>query len=172
MSTHNSMNTTGEEPSSSKAEEEPKELSSLPAKRFELELEFVQALASPAYLHFLATQRSEETGGPLLQDPAFQEFLRYLRQTWSQPEYARFLQYPHCLYFLDLLIETPAVLQEWTQTAFRDFCHQQQFLAWQHRHATCYGVSKQKKDADKKDDNNDAAATTPTTTADVKMEDA
>jgi hypothetical protein len=29
---------------------------------------------------------------------------------------------------------------EWTVPSFRNFCHQQQFLAWQHRHATCYGV--------------------------------
>ena len=138
----------------------------LPDNRFELELEFVQALASPAYLHFLATQRSEHDttattssnnnnnnsstagggGGPLLLDPAMHEFLCYLRTTWSQPAYARFLQYPHCLYFLDLLIEKPAVAKEWTQMAYRNFCHQQQFLAWQHRHAIIYGVGKQEID--------------------------
>jgi hypothetical protein len=32
----------------------------LPENRFELELEFVQSLASPAYLHFLATSKTEE----------------------------------------------------------------------------------------------------------------
>lgn len=113
----------------------------LPANRFELELEFVQSLASPAYLHFLATSRTESGDGSvvLLQDPAFINFLIYLRETWTRPEYSRFLSYPHALYFLDLLIEKPAVLKEWTLPAYRNFCHQQQFLAWQHRHAKCYG---------------------------------
>jgi len=130
----------------SRQQQQQQQQQQLPDNRFELELEFVQALASPAYLHFLATQRSEDTNGPLLQDPALQEFFRYLRATWSQPEYSRFLQYPHCLYFLDLLIEKPAVAKEWTQTAFRNFCHQQQFLAWQHRHSVCYGVGKKEDD--------------------------
>lgn len=146
----------------------------LPANRFELELEFVQSLASPAYLHFLSTYRdpegtaasdSKDNGSSntlLLQDPAFQSFLRYLYDTWSRPEYARFLTYPHCLYFLQLLINdggnchnndkdnddddseptssaNNVVAKEWTLPAYRNFCHQQQFLAWQHRHATLYG---------------------------------
>lgn len=146
----------------------------LPDNRFELELEFVQALASPAYLHFLATQRSEYTNGPLLQDPALQEFFRYLRSTWSLPEYSRFLQYPHCLYFLDLLIEKPAVAKEWTQTAFRNFCHQQQFLAWQHRHSVCYGVGKKQDEAGASSVSPHPAETKEKTTqdgnGDVKME--
>jgi SOH1 len=150
-------------------------------KRFEWELEFVQCLASPAYLHFLATYRDDDddlddglddddndekmedatnagsgskkqnsqkkkksssttTGTVLLQDPHFQAYLRYLRDTWSQPEYAVYLMYPHCLYFLNLLVEHPVVLaREWAQPAYRNFCHHQQFLAWQHRHATLYG---------------------------------
>jgi mediator of RNA polymerase II transcription subunit 31 len=112
----------------------------LPEKRFELELEFVQALASPAYLHFLATSRVDDsTGGLLLQDPAFQSYLKYLFQTWKDPAYSRYLSYPHCLYFLQLLIEKPAVLKEWTLPAFRNFCHQQQFMSWQHRHEVLYG---------------------------------
>lgn len=111
----------------------------LPANRFELELEFVQALASPAYIHFLATSRSETGDCPILQDAAFIGFLKYLRKTWSQPEYSRFLAYPHCLYFLDMLIEKPASLKEWSLPAYRNFCHQQQFLTWQHRHRVCYG---------------------------------
>jgi mediator of RNA polymerase II transcription subunit 31 len=112
----------------------------LPDKRFELELEFVQALASPAYLHFLATSRVDDsTGGLLLQDIAFQSYLKYLFQTWTNPAYSRYLSYPHCLYFLQLLIDKPAVLKEWTLPAFRNFCHQQQFMSWQHRHEVLYG---------------------------------
>jgi mediator of RNA polymerase II transcription subunit 31 len=120
----------------------------LPENRFELELEFVQALASPAYLHFLATSRTDGnagtgsgtgSGGLLLQDPAFQSYLKYLFQTWTDPAYSRYISYPHGLYFLQLLIDKPAVLKEWTLPAFRNFCHQQQFMSWQHRHAVLYG---------------------------------
>lgn len=112
----------------------------LPPNRFELELEFIQALASPNYLHFLATCGSEYADGTILQDPHFLDFLRYLRDTWTKPEYSRFITYPHCLYFLELLIEQPAIFaKEWTLPAYRNFCHQQQFLSWQHRHAVCYG---------------------------------
>ncbi|KAL7534240.1 hypothetical protein ACHAXR_005747 [Thalassiosira sp. AJA248-18] len=69
---------------------------SLPSNRFELELEFVQSLASPAYLHYLATSG-------ILYQSAFLDFLRYLRY-WKQPQFAKYLLYPHCLYFLDLLV--------------------------------------------------------------------
>lgn len=132
---------TSEPPTEATKDPANAESSELPKNRFELELEFVQALASPAYLHFLATSRTESSdGGVILQDPAFIEFLVYLRDTWTRPEYSRFLSYPHALYFLDLLIETPAALKEWTLPAYRNFCHQQQFLAWQHRHAMCYGL--------------------------------
>ena len=146
-------------------------LSSLPENRFELELEFIQALASPAYIHFLATSRTLDDT-PQLSSAAtasttsqstlqqLQPFLRYLYRTYSQPEYARFLRYPHALYFLESLIDTNShddttdphyyhdtttttakkLWVEWTVPSFRNFCHQQQFLAWQHRHASCYGV--------------------------------
>lgn len=146
----------------------------LPDNRFALELEFLQALASPAYLHFLATTRcsneededeldvdtagsaaaaaavatsssSTATTTTYLQDPNFHAFLKYLRDTYSQPDYIRFVQYPHALFFLQVLIEQqPSVLKEWTLPEFRNFCHQQQFLAWQHRHATVYGVGSSK----------------------------
>ncbi|KAL8996592.1 MAG: hypothetical protein Q9169_003931 [Polycauliona sp. 2 TL-2023] len=54
--------------------------------RFELELEFVQALANPYYLNHLASQK-------LLQDPAFVAYLKYL-QYFQQPEYTMYLSYP------------------------------------------------------------------------------
>ena len=111
----------------------------LPPNRFSLELEFLQALASPAYLHFLATTKSETGDRLLLQEPEFIAFLRYLRTTWSQPEYARFINYPNCLYFLELLIEKPSVAKEWTLPGFKIFAHQQQFYAWQYRHSQLYG---------------------------------
>lgn len=115
-------------------EAENKDEEELPKNRFELELEFLQCLASPAYLHFLATSTDMAELLP---------FLKYLRKTYSQPEYIRFVRYPNAFYFLDLLIDRPNVFhKEFTLPEFRNFCHQQQFLAWQHRHAVCYGVGK------------------------------
>lgn len=54
--------------------------------RFELELEFVTLLSSPAYLNHLASQK-------LLQSPDFVAYLKYL-QYWAHPEYIKFLAYP------------------------------------------------------------------------------
>jgi mediator of RNA polymerase II transcription subunit 31 len=105
--------------------------SDLPPNRFELELEFVQCLASPAYLHHLAT-----TG--VLGDPAFLEFLEYL-QYWKKPEYVKYLSYPHCLYFLDLLLTSPIFRREVSNVSFRNFVHEQQFYSWQQRARTLYG---------------------------------
>ncbi len=51
--------------------------------RFELELEFVQALANPFYLHSLAQQG-------ILYQPAFITYLKYL-QYWKEKDYARFI---------------------------------------------------------------------------------
>jgi hypothetical protein len=53
--------------------------------RFELELEFVQALANPFYLHSLAQQG-------ILSQPAFINFLEYLLY-WKEKDYARFILY-------------------------------------------------------------------------------
>lgn len=52
--------------------------------RFELELEFVQALGNPYYLHLLAQQN-------VLSQPAFVNYLKYLTY-WKEKEYARFIQ--------------------------------------------------------------------------------
>lgn len=54
-------------------------------ERFEIELEFVQSLANPYYLHSLAQQN-------ILDQPAFINFLDYL-QYWREKDYARFIQY-------------------------------------------------------------------------------
>eukprot|EP01018_Ginkgo_biloba_P012832 Gb_00272 [translate_table: standard] len=81
------------------------EHSSLPAKmyedndngrqRFLLELEFVQCLANPAYINYLAQNR-------FFDDEAFVGYLKYLLY-WQRPEYIKFIMYPHCLLFLELL---------------------------------------------------------------------
>ena len=90
-------------------------------RRFLLELEFVQCLANPAYLHFLAQHG-------LLDKPGFVNYLEYLMY-WKQPQYGRYLQYPHCLFFLDLLQEQEyrAALKD---PAFIQMVEWQQYRTW------------------------------------------
>lgn len=64
--------------------------------RFELELEFVQLLALPAYVQWLAQQ------GYLDSEP-FKAYLRYLLY-WRDPAYARHLLCPSALTVLELLV--------------------------------------------------------------------
>jgi mediator of RNA polymerase II transcription subunit 31 len=105
----------------------------LPSNRFELELEFLQCLASPAYLHHLAT-----TG--ILNDTKFLAFLKYLQGYWMRPEYARFVTYPNAFYFLDLCLTNERFRREMANVGFRNFVHEQQFYAWQHRSKQLYGT--------------------------------
>ena len=95
------------------------------------QLEFIQSLASPAYLHYLATSN-------YLTDPAFLAYLKYL-QYWRQPPYSRFLTYPHCLTFLDLLLTNETFRRELNSVQFRNFLHEQQFYSWQYRSRHLYG---------------------------------
>ncbi|KAI7545381.1 hypothetical protein KC331_g6247 [Hortaea werneckii] len=89
------------------------------ASRFELELEFVQALSNPLYVHYLATQK-------LFEDDAFVRYLDYL-QYFREPKYMRFLQYPGpTLRMLDLLQQdhfrkdaiSPALIDDLVRTGF------------------------------------------------------
>ncbi|PRP77588.1 aldehyde oxidase and xanthine dehydrogenase [Planoprotostelium fungivorum] len=100
---------------------EPSSLSEKQQKQFSIELEFVQCLANPEYLKYLAQSR-------YLQDKAFVNYLEYL-QYWKQPQYAKFIIYPHCLYFLELLQEE-AFRRELLNPAFSVYIHQQQFYHW------------------------------------------
>lgn len=91
--------------------------------RFQVELEFVQCLANPNYLNFLA-QRD------YFKDPALINYLKYL-QYWKEPEYARYLKYPMCLYFLDLL-QYQEFRKELANAKCAKFIEDQQLLHWQH----------------------------------------
>ncbi|CAN8244147.1 unnamed protein product [Cochlearia groenlandica] len=90
-------------------------------QRFLLELEFVQCLANPTYIHYLAQNRYFE-------DEAFIEYLKYL-QYWQQPEYIKFIMYPHCLYFLELL-QNPNFRAAMAHPANKELAHRQQFYYW------------------------------------------
>jgi hypothetical protein len=70
------------------------------------------------------------------------------------------------LYFLDQLLDIPSAAKEWSLPEFRNFCHQQQFLAWQHRHSHIYGVGK----TNQATNPTDAAAVAATTTTSAEQE--
>ncbi|KAK8779674.1 mediator complex subunit 31 [Amblyomma americanum] len=91
--------------------------------RFQIELEFVQCLANPNYLNFLA-QRG------YLKEKAFVNYLNYL-QYWKKPEYSRYLKYPMCLYFLELL-QYEHFRREISNAQCAKFIEDQQLLHWQH----------------------------------------
>lgn len=91
-------------------------------RRFLLDLEFVQTLANPKYLNFLA-QRN------YLKNPAFINYLDYLRY-FKKPEYIKHIRYPQCLYFLDLL-QHEQFRQELVQENYCRYIEDQQLYAWQ-----------------------------------------
>ncbi|KAF0766257.1 mediator of RNA polymerase II transcription subunit 31 [Aphis craccivora] len=91
--------------------------------RFQVELEFVQCLANPNYLNFLA-QRG------YFKDQSFINYLKYLLY-WKEPDYAKFIKYPMCLYFLDLLQHEP-FRKEIATAICSKFIDDQLLLIWQH----------------------------------------
>uniref|UniRef100_A0A7S1TBG4 Mediator of RNA polymerase II transcription subunit 31 n=1 Tax=Compsopogon caeruleus TaxID=31354 RepID=A0A7S1TBG4_9RHOD len=90
-------------------------------ERFETELEFVQCLASPAYIHWLAQNR-------YFDDDSFLAYLNYL-QYWRTQEYAKFIVFPHCLYFLRLL-QQESFREAMKRNDYMLFVHQQQGNYW------------------------------------------
>ncbi len=108
-------------------------------ERFELELEFVQALANPYYLQSLAQQN-------ILSQPAFINYLEYLLY-WKEKDYARFIlyvsrsctllvlswftrrSYPHALHHLELL-QNAQFRAEIAKDECREYLNQKQFDHW------------------------------------------
>ncbi|XP_057427663.1 mediator of RNA polymerase II transcription subunit 31 [Lotus japonicus] len=90
-------------------------------QRFLLELEFVQCLANPTYIHYLAQNRYFE-------DEAFIGYLKYL-QYWQRPEYIKFIMYPHCLYFLERL-QNANFRSAMAHPNNKELAHRQQFYFW------------------------------------------
>ncbi|KAK0135558.1 Mediator of RNA polymerase II transcription subunit 31 [Merluccius polli] len=91
--------------------------------RFQSELEFIQCLANPNYLNFLA-QRG------YLREKPFVNYLKYLLY-WKEPDYAKFLKYPHCLHMLELL-QYEHFRKELVNAQCAKFIDEQQLLHWQH----------------------------------------
>ncbi|OIV99105.1 hypothetical protein TanjilG_32364 [Lupinus angustifolius] len=90
-------------------------------QRLLLELEFIQCLANPTYIHYLAQNRYFE-------DEGFIEYLKYL-QYWQRPEYIKFIMYPHSLYFLELL-QNANFRNAMAHPNNKELAHRQQFYFW------------------------------------------
>lgn len=107
--------------------------------RFLLELEFVQTLANPNYLHWLATNR-------YFQDKAFLNYLKYLNY-WRQPQYAKFIVYPYCLHFLEL-VQHEQFQTELLNPKFAEYIHSNTFYHWRdykkNRYRDAYLAKQQK----------------------------
>uniref|UniRef100_A0A3P8ZK82 Mediator of RNA polymerase II transcription subunit 31 n=1 Tax=Esox lucius TaxID=8010 RepID=A0A3P8ZK82_ESOLU len=121
--------------------------------RFQSELEFIQCLANPNYLNckcvspilpsgqvsvsitcdddlpmFLCVPVLAQRG--YLREKPFVNYLKYLLY-WKEPEYAKFLKYPHCLHMLELL-QYEHFRKELVNAQCAKFIDEQQLLHWQH----------------------------------------
>ena len=94
-------------------------------RRFEAELEFVQALANAEYLHFLAQNL-------YFDDPDFRDYLEYL-QYWRELPYCLHIVFPHCLRMLELLVHDDGFVDALKRADFKDYIFQQQFSHWRYR---------------------------------------
>lgn len=90
-------------------------------KRFQIELEFVQALANPNYLNFLA-QRG------YFRNQTFLNYLKYLMY-WKEPDYVKYIKYPQCLSLLELL-QHEQFLKEIVNAQCSKFIDEQLLLIW------------------------------------------
>lgn len=92
-------------------------------KRFQIELEFVQSLANPNYLNFLA-QRG------YFKNQTFLNYLKYLMY-WKKPEYVKYIMYPQCLSLLELL-QHETFLKEILNAQCSKYIDEQLLLIWLH----------------------------------------
>lgn len=92
-------------------------------KRFQIELEFVQSLANPNYLNFLA-QRG------YFKNQTFLNYLKYLMY-WTKPEYVKYIIYPQCLSLLELL-QHETFLKEILNAQCSKYIDEQLLLIWLH----------------------------------------
>lgn len=90
-------------------------------KRFQIELEFVQSLANPNYLNFLA-QRG------YFRNQTFLNYLKYLMY-WKEPDYVKYIMYPQCLSLLELL-QHVQFLKEIVNAQCSKFIDEQLLLIW------------------------------------------
>jgi len=76
------------------------------------------------YLSTVLAQRG------FFKEQSFVNYLKYLLY-WKKPEYAKFLKYPQCLHFLELL-QYEHFRRELVNPACAKFIDEQQILHWQY----------------------------------------
>jgi mediator of RNA polymerase II transcription subunit 31 len=91
--------------------------------RFRRELEFLSCLANPEYLQYLSDNRYFE-------DERFVRYLDYL-QYWHTPPYRKYILFPHCLHFLQLLQESEFRKAFQSEPSFLHQLIVQQKLHWE-----------------------------------------
>lgn len=87
------------------------------AKRFAMELEFVQMLANPGYVQWLSQEG-------YLSNAPFLRYLDYLSY-WREPQCARHLLYPAALTVLELLQKDAEFRAAAANPGFIGYFHQQ-----------------------------------------------
>lgn len=91
--------------------------------RFIRELEFVQLLANPLYIHHLALNQ-------YFLNPKFISYLKYLCY-WKKRPYVNYIVYPNCLFFLDLIVDNHKKMGElFLRKDYVDFLMQQIGYHW------------------------------------------
>ena len=113
---------------------------------WQAELEFVQSLANPEYLHcaLSAPRPRAPTRSPArpcaladlaqnryLDDPSFVERIEYLRY-WADERYCHYIVFPHCLRMLELL-QQPSFRAALKRADFKEMVFRQQHYAWRYR---------------------------------------
>ena len=97
--------------------------------RFDVELEFIQALGNPDYLHYLAVRGYFE-------DKEVIDYIKYLYNYWSSDGYSKFIVYPYCLTMVKLIIENKDnFIQDLKIPSCIENLHYQQFCFWKNRKA-------------------------------------
>ena len=87
----------------------------------------IRLTTPPRPTHPLLIADLASTGA--MDDPAFIAYLEYLRY-WEQPQYAKFVHYPHAFYFLEQL-RRPEFRKAMANPRLAEQAHAHQFWHWQ-----------------------------------------
>eukprot|EP00762_Andalucia_godoyi_P004011 ANDGO_05606.mRNA.1 Mediator of RNA polymerase II transcription subunit 31 len=97
-------------------------------QRFRQDVEFIELLANPEYLHTLAVRK-------YFDDALFLSYLSALRKRFSEPSFSAWIRFPVALTMLHLL-QDPLFRKELLEPAFFQYIHSQMVLHWTHAERT------------------------------------